>query len=213
MRLNNSFIFYDLEATSKTTPEGRKENNDLIQYGGVLVDRNLQIVSSYSTYVKNREPISQEIQDLCKIDPKWCEEAPTFDVASQNIETWAGQHVTNLKNVRQVCWGTHFDENLWRLHYRQYNRQYPWSGTCFDVKSWAVLYLALNGHRSDKIKIEHVISILGLESKLQELMPDGHWHHALYDSFAAALIAIECFKRMEGAFFMEGKRYKVVKDE
>jgi len=203
LKLNNNLVVFDLEATSKKTDAGRTVNNDIIQIGAVLINREFKVVSEFDTLVKNREVISDEITTLTGITNDACATAPTFDDASRQFEGWIGQHVTNIKNVRLVAWGTHFDEDMLRKHYAQYNRDYPYSGTVFDVKTWAMLYMMLHGQRTDKLKMEHVAKFMGL-------VPTGAYHNALVDARMEGAIALKVFETLGSCFFLDGKPFKVV---
>jgi inhibitor of KinA sporulation pathway (predicted exonuclease) len=52
MKLNNDLLVIDLETTSGRDEDGNQTNNDIIQIGAVLLDRELKFVGCFDSLVK-----------------------------------------------------------------------------------------------------------------------------------------------------------------
>ena len=84
-----------------------------------------------------------------------------------------------------------------RRAYGRYDRPFPFSGTAIDVKTLAMLWMALSGRRTDKFGVETVASAMGIQ-------PEGRYHRALTDAVTEAKILQRVFADLEGGFFAPG---------
>jgi inhibitor of KinA sporulation pathway (predicted exonuclease) len=84
-----------------------------------------------------------------------------------------------------------------RRTYAHYGRPFPFSGTCFDVKTLAMLWTALSGRRTDKLGVDSVASAMGIQ-------PEGRYHRALTDAVTEAKILQRIFADLESGFFVPG---------
>lgn len=94
--------------------------------------------------------------------------------------------------------GNYFDIPLLRKAYAHYGLPFPFSGTCFDVKTMAMTWMALSGRRTDKLGVETVASAM-------DIQPDGRYHRALTDAVSEAKILKRVFADLLGGFFAPGQ--------
>jgi inhibitor of KinA sporulation pathway (predicted exonuclease) len=201
MRLNNELIVFDLEATSNQEDAAEKPavqtNNFIIEIGAAFLDRDLKLIDTFQCLVRPEETITPFITEITSITPEMCEGQPLWKEIASEFETWIKRHCENIKRVRLSAWGTYFDMPLLRRAYARYDRPFPFSGTCIDVKTLALLWAALSGRRSDKLGVETVASAMGIQ-------PDGRYHRALTDAVTEAKILQRVFADLEGGFFVPG---------
>lgn len=198
MRLNNELIVFDLEATSNQEAVDERPavqtNNFIIEIGAALLDRELKLVDTFERLVRPEEPITPFITHVTSITPEMCEGQPLWKDVAPEFEAWVARHCDNIKRVRLAAWGTYFDIPLLRRAYAHYDRPFPFSGTGFDVKTLAMLWMALSGRRTDKLGVETVATAMGIQ-------PDGRYHRALTDAVTEAKILQRLFTDLEGGFF------------
>jgi len=201
MRLNNELVVLDLEATSNQESADEKpaiQTNDfIIEIGAAFLDRDLKLIDTFQRLVRPEEPITPFITEITSITPQMCEGQPLWKEIAADFETWIMRHCDNIKRVRLSAWGNYFDMTLLRRSYARYGRPFPFSGTCFDVKSFAMLWKALSGRRTDKLGVDTVASAMGVQ-------PDGRYHRALTDAVTEAKILQRVFADLEGGFFAPG---------
>jgi len=201
MRLNNELIVLDLEATSNQEDADDKPtvqtNNFIIEIGAAFLDRDLKLVDTFEHLVRPEEPITPFITQITSITPEMCEGQPLWKEVAPEFEAWIMSHCDNIKRVRLCAWGTYFDIPLLRRAYGRYERPFPFSGTCFDVKTFALMWTALSGRRTDKLGVETVASMMGVQ-------PEGRYHRALTDAVTEAKILQRIFADLEGGFFAPG---------
>ena len=201
MRLNNELVVLDLEATSNQEISGERPavqtNNFIIEIGAAFLDRDLKIVDTFERLVRPEEPITAFITEITSITPEMCAGQPLWKEVASEFEDWVARHCGSIKRVRLCAWGNYFDMRLLRDVYARYDRPFPFSGTCFDVKTLAMLWMALGGRRTDKLGVETVASAMGIE-------PDGRYHRALTDAVTEAKILQRVCADLEGGFFAPG---------
>ena len=201
MRLNNELIVLDLEATSNQEDAAERPavqtNNFIIEIGAAFLDRDLKLVDTFQRLVRPEEPITPFITEITSITPEMCEGQPLWGEIASEFESWIMRHCDNIKRVRLCAWGTYFDMPLLRRTYDRYGRPFPFSGTCFDVKTLAMLWTALSGRRTDKLGVETVASMMGVQ-------PEGRYHRALTDAVTEAKILQRVCADLEGGFFAPG---------
>lgn len=203
MKLNNDLIVLDLETTAGQDEHGNQTNNDIIQIGAVLLDRNLNFVQSFGSLVKPREPVSQFITELTGITDEAAQAARPFTDVVREMEQTFFPLITNTKNIRLCAWGTYFDIPILRRQYREYQLDYPFSGTAFDVKTLAMLWMSLSDRRTDKLSVEHVANVMGIEA-------DGTYHDALVDAKTEASILQRIFDDLNKGVFFNGQLIKLM---
>jgi DNA polymerase III epsilon subunit-like protein len=199
MKLHNELIVFDLEATSTREPsEDRppvQTNNFIIEIGAAFLNRELQIVDTFEQLVRPEEPISPFITELTGITPHMCESQPLWKEAAPKFEAWVTQHARNFKSARLCAWGNYFDVPLLRRCYERYALPYPFSGTCFDAKTIAMMWCSLSGHRTDKLGVDAVARLMGIE-------PEGAFHRAKADAVVEARIVQRVFRDLDGGTFV-----------
>jgi len=201
MRLNNELIVFDLEATSNQEDAAEKPavqtNNFIIEIGAAFLDRDLKLVDTFEHLVRPEEPITPFITQITSITPEMCADQPLWKEVAPEFEAWIMRHCDNIKRVRLCAWGTYFDIPLLRRAYGRYERPFPFSGTCFDVKTFALMWTALSGRRTHKLGVETVASMMGVQ-------PEGRYHRALTDAVTETKILQRVFADLEGGFFAPG---------
>lgn len=201
MRLNNELIVLDLEATSNQEETGERPavqtNNFIIEIGAAFLDRDLKLVDTFQSLVRPEEPITPFITQITSITPEMCASQRLWKEVAPEFEAWIMSHCDNIKRVRLSAWGTYFDIPLLRRAYGRYERPFPFSGTCFDAKTFAMMWTALSGRRTDKLGVETVASMMGIQ-------PEGRYHRALTDAVTEARILQRVFADLEGGFFAPG---------
>lgn len=201
MRLNNELVVLDLEATSNQEVADERPavqtNNFIIEIGAALLDRDLKLIDTFQRLVRPEEPITAFITEITSITPEMCEGQPLWKEIASEFEAWVTHHCGNLKRARLSAWGNYFDISLMRRIYAHYDRPFPFSGTCIDVKTLAMLWAALSGRRTDKLGVETVASAMGIQ-------PEGRYHRALTDAVTEAKILQRIFADLDGGFFVPG---------
>ena len=201
MRLNNELVVLDLEATSNQEVAADRPavqtNNFIIEIGAAFLDRDLKLVDTFQRLVRPEEPITPFITQITSITPEMCAGQPLWKEVAPEFEAWIMRHCDNIKRVRLCAWGTYFDIPLLRRAYGRYERPFPFSGTCFDVKTFAMLWTAMSGRRTDKLGVETVASMMGIQ-------PEGRYHRALTDAVTEAKILQRVFADLESGFFAPG---------
>lgn len=209
MKLNQDIIVFDLEATSGKDVLGFQTNNYIIDIGAVYIKKDtLEIVDSFSSLVKPEEYITEFIEKLTGITNAMTDTERLFDEVAKDFEAWARKHAgDNLKKVLLAAWGNYFDIPLLRKLYMKYHMEYPFIGSCLDVKTLAVAWLALSGHRTDKHSVEHVSDVMGIK-------PDGAYHRAIVDAKCEGQIFQRVFRDLDQGMFIhvaDGKPRQHVK--
>jgi inhibitor of KinA sporulation pathway (predicted exonuclease) len=200
MKIIQDLVVLDLEATSSQDDDGFQKNDWIIQIAAVYLKRNdqnnsLSKLNDFNRIVKPKEDISEFIESLTGISNEAVQDKNYFDVVGQEFLEWVASN-GSIKNVRLCAWGNYFDIPLLRKNYQYYKINYPFSGTAFDVKTYASLWMMLSGRRTDKLSVEHVCNIMGLS-------PKGKYHDALTDAHAEADILLRIFDDLSNGFFIE----------
>jgi DNA polymerase III epsilon subunit-like protein len=201
MQLNNEIVVFDLEATASvdTSEHGPpiQMNNYIIEIGATFLDRELTLVDTFSHLVRPEEPISSFITELTRITPEMCETQPLWKDVAPEFEAWVAKWRTNIKTVRLCAWGNYFDVPLLRRSYQRYGLPFPFSGTCFDAKTIAMMWCSLSGRRTDKLSVKSVAKDMGIA-------PEGDYHRALTDAVTEAKIIQRVFKDLDSGVFVQG---------
>lgn len=203
MKIIQDFVVFDLEATSSNNLDGFQTNDWIIQIAAVYLKRNeqnnkLEKVSEFNKLVKPKEKISDFITKLTGISNESVENENYFDEVGPQFTNWVNS-LGNIKNVRLCAWGNYFDIPLLRKNYEKYLIPYPFSGTAFDVKTYASLWMMLSGRRTDRLSVEHVADIMGVK-------PEGKYHDALTDAQVTSNILLKVFDDLDqGVFIYEDK--------
>ena len=100
------YIIFDLEATC--WEEKNDKVKEVIEIGAVKVDKNLEIVDTFSQFVK--PIINPKLTDFCKsltsIKQKDMDDAKYFNEAIKNFEDWI---LSSGKTAKLISWG-HYDK-------------------------------------------------------------------------------------------------------
>lgn len=159
-------VIFDLETTQTLTgiPE-------IIEIGAVKVDRELDSVDVFETFVKPRDMsgVTPHIERLTGISPRDLLEAPSFD------DIWEGfAKFTGYNQSRLCSWGTAFDVAILREEYKRRNLGYPHLQAPVDASSVVWSLGALWGMR---------FSGMGLQSACDRFGVNRHnTHRALGDA-------------------------------
>lgn len=198
--LNTDLLVIDLEATAGVDKDGNQTNNFIIDIGAVLLNRELQVVSTFETLVKPEEEISEFITKLTHIDNKMVEDEDLFPVAIDRFHNWLNNSLDgrSIKKVRLCAWGTYFDIPLLRKVYNKYKLDFPFSGTAFDIKTMALMWHSLSGRKTDKLQVSTV-------AKAMNISAEGSYHRAITDAKVEAEILKRVWNDLQG-FFIEGKK-------
>lgn len=198
--LNTDLLVIDLEATAGTDKDGNQTNNYIIDIGAVLLNRELEVVSTFETLVRPEEEISDFISKLTHIDNKMVENEDLFPVAIERFHNWLNNSLEgrSIKKVRLCAWGTYFDIPLLRKVYNKYKVTFPFSGTAFDIKTMALMWHSLSGRKTDKLQVSTV-------ARAMNISVDGTYHRAITDAKVEAEILKRVWNDLQG-FFIEGKK-------
>jgi ATP-dependent DNA helicase DinG len=193
-KLSNDIIVIDLEATAGTDKDGHQTNDFIIDIGAVLLDKDLEIIGSFSETVRPEESISPFIAELTGISDDMVAQRPLWSKVGEDFQQWVRQRSGNPKKARLAAWGNYFDIPLLRKSYQRYKMPYPFSGTAIDVKTLAFTWLAFSGRRTDKLNLEILAKHLNIE-------PEGEYHRAITDAKVTALVMKEIWSQLQGVFF------------
>lgn len=205
MKIINDLVVLDLETTASEDEKGFQKNDWIIQVGAVYLKKTedrkgLEKVGTFDKLVQPQEPISQFIEELTGVTQEAVNQAPMFDVVGQEFLDWT-RSFGNPKQLRICCWGNYFDMPVLRKNYEAYGFKMPFSGTAFDIKTYASLWMMLSGRRADKLSVEHVARIMGIE-------PSGKYHNALVDAETEADILLRIFDDLDGGVFIDSELFK-----
>ena len=200
MKIVQDLIVFDLEATSSENPKGYQENKNIIQIGATYLKRidneRYEMSDSFHQLVQPTNAIiSPFIEELTGVTNEKVKDAPLFTEASEMFVNWA-RGLGNIKNVRLCAWGTYFDMPLLRKHFNERSLKFPFSGTAYDAKTWACLWLMLSGRRTDKMSVEHL-------AKLMEIPQIGKYHDAEVDAIMTAKIVQRIMSDLDNGFFVD----------
>ncbi|QEN03938.1 exonuclease domain-containing protein [Thiospirochaeta perfilievii] len=197
--LNTDLLVIDLEATAGVDENGNQTNNYIIDLGAVLLNKNLEIVSSFESLVKPEEEITEFITNLTKIDNDMVKDEDLFPEVSNRLLKWLVDSLEgrSIKKIRLCAWGTYFDIPLLRSVYSKYSLNYPFSGTSFDIKTMALMWHSLSGKKTDKLQVSTVAKEMGIKA-------DGFYHRALTDALVETKILQRVWLDLQG-FFLEDK--------
>ena len=169
MRLNNELVVFDLEATSNQEDADSRPalqtNNFIIEIGAAFLDRDLKLIDTFERLVRPEEPITPFITEITSITPAMCKGQPLWKDIGPEFEAWVSRHCQNIKRVRLAAWGNYFDIPLLRRAYAHYNLPFHFSGTCIDVKTMAMAWIALSGRRPDTLGVETVASTMNMRPR------------------------------------------------
>jgi DNA polymerase III epsilon subunit-like protein len=190
MRFNNPVVVFDLETTAC-------DNQAITEIGAVVLDEDLRLCDKmFQSYVRPDFPVTQRSLEITGHDPKVLAEAPPWSSVVHEFENWVDDHAhENVKKVRLAAWGNYFDINVLRAQYKRHGVVYPFSGTCLDVKTVALMWAALSGRRTDKMSVQHC-------AEEMSLVPTGPYHSALVDALMTARIFQRVMKEISGGVWL-----------
>jgi DNA polymerase III epsilon subunit-like protein len=167
MNLPTKYIAIDIETTDADHRLG-----DVIQIGAVVVNEDLSMGSTFSTYLKPESSFrNPEAMAVNKITEETLESAPTSDRALANFETFCKFQAGDRPML--AAWGTYFDVTFLREFYHHIGRKWPFSYRCLDLKTIAIWEASKRGESAEGGVSKH-LELLGLEF-------EGEQHDALAD--------------------------------
>jgi DNA polymerase III epsilon subunit-like protein len=104
-KLSNDIIVIDLEATAGTDKDGHQTNDFIIDIGAVLLDKDLEIIGSFSETVRPEESISPFIAELTGISDDMVAQRPLWSKVGEDFQQWVRQRSGNPKKARLAAWG------------------------------------------------------------------------------------------------------------
>lgn len=205
MKWNHDLIFFDLETTDQ-------EPHRLLQIGACYLPKTNVFswdgpTATYASFVRSADPseVSEFVTELTGITPEIVAESRPVDVVLTEFESWIIQYCTKISKPRLAYWGGGgFDVRVLRAEYERLERRFPFSGTMFDVKTLAAVWLGLSHQRNDE---------LGLETVVEKMQGHGDylWHDAMHDAAATAEVFQHVLRSLStGMFLPNGQRLQVV---
>ena len=164
------YIIFDLEATC--WEDKTDKTNEVIEIGAVKLDENLEIVDTFSEYVK--PVINPVLSDFCKtltsIFQGDVDNAKTFKGAMDDFDKWI---LAEGNNVRLLSWG-HYDKKQILTESALKN----YSGNI--IKLLEDKHISLK-HEFAKIRKERTCGMAKALAKLNLLLEGAH-HRGLDDA-------------------------------
>jgi DNA polymerase-3 subunit epsilon len=201
MKLSNPLIIFDLECTSNQETSAsrpkKQENNYIIEIGAVILDTNLKIKGQFSSLVRPEEKITPFIEQHTGITNNMVRNEDLWPDVASKFHSWVEKNVDKgFKNARLAAWGNYFDITVLKAMYDKYDMTYPFSGTAFDCKTIAGMWLALSGRGTNKMSLGHVASVVNVE-------PEGKYHRALTDAMVTAKIVRRSMEDLSEGYFLK----------
>ena len=148
-------VIFDLETTQTLTgiPE-------IIEIGAVKVDRELESVDVFETFVKPRDisGVDRHIERLTGISPHDLADAPSFDDIWEDFAKFTGYNQSRL-----CSWGTAFDVAILREEYKRRNLGYPHLHAPIDASSVVWTVGALWGIRFSGMSLQGACDRFGVD--------------------------------------------------
>ncbi|MCR2802974.1 ATP-dependent DNA helicase DinG [Paenibacillus soyae] len=181
------FAVLDLETT------GHGADDDILQVGVVIVDEQLDIVKTYSSFVKPTVPIPTFITGLTGITEEMVKNAPELNDVLLDLIPLLDEAVLVAHNVG-------FDAGF-------LNQALDRCG-----------YMHFTGRRLDTVELLRIfypsITTYQLGAVAEQFGIDGHQHHqADSDAMATALIFIEITKKLRSLPLLTAQRLSALIDE
>lgn len=195
MKFNFHTIVFDIETTNE-------DDKCIIEIGATFLDKELHIIDHFQSLVFPSHPVTDFVVELTGHTREKLKEAPGFIDVAQKFEEWALKCSGNIKHCRLAAWGNYFDINVLRHDYWSYEREFPFSGTCIDIKTIGLAYCYLAGKRTDSLSVSKMAEYLGI-------IPHGQYHRADVDAFVTTKIYVECLKRIQGGVWIDSKYIKI----
>lgn len=181
------FAVLDLETT------GHSSDDDILQVGLVIVSEELEIIDTYSSFVRPNIPIPAFITQLTGIDETVVADAPTLK------EVIAGL-VPLLDDAVLVAHNVGFDAGFLNQALARCGRR-PFAGRRLDtIELLRILYPTINTYQ------------LGAVSELFGIPHDQH-HRADSDANATALLLIETVKKLRKLPLLTLQRLSTLVDD
>lgn len=193
---SNPLLIFDLELTA---PDDARGDSELIEIGAVLLDPDFQERGHFSALIRPEQPLNPRIAALTGITDEMLAEADSFAAVIERFEAWLSAHIPDLMRLRLSAWGIHGDIPALRAAYARCGRPWPFAGSAVDVKSIAMVWLALSGRRTDKAGLFKV-------AKHMQLLPIGAWHRALVDAEITARVLVRVFSDLDTGVFILDRR-------
>lgn len=196
------YVIYDTETTGLTG------NDEVVEFGAIVTDENLNAKKAYKFYSFTQVPFSEQAQKITGLTPTIVRDLSNGKVFEDN---WCRLPFVGDKDIVWVSYSTNgFDERL--INQTLYNNGLPKydfgkrrktivrgsGGYVFDVYA-AIKYKVNNG--KDK-KLEQVLNGIGIpESNLNKIyhsvgIDDCTFHDALYDACSLYIILYSYRERL-----------------
>jgi DNA polymerase III epsilon subunit-like protein len=193
MKWNNHIVVFDLETTAC-------DQQAITEIGAVVLDPELdRVVGRFQSFVLPDYPVTKRAWEITGHNPEDLARAPAWPDVAKMFEDWVVATCGNIKRVRLAAWGNYFDINVLRNQYARHGLPYPFSGTCIDVKTAALMWAACSGRRTDKLSVEQCAEHMGLT-------PSGSYHRADVDADMTAQIFQRAMYELAGGVWI-GKQY------
>lgn len=196
MKFHNPFIVFDLETTDE-------EPRCILEIGAVALSAKMEPLGSFQTLVKPVFEPSQRVLELIGRERAAFAAAPSFAEAASGFERFVTNLCGSIKKARLAAWGNYFDVNVLRGDYARNGLTFPFSGTCIDVKTVAILWHAMSGRRTDKLSVASTAKEMGVEIS-------SPLHQALTDAQVTANI-LRCATQQMAEGVWIGKQYVEVR--
>lgn len=197
MRWSSSVVVFDLETTG--TPE-----QAITEIGAVVLTRDLhRVIGRFQSFVKPDFPVSEHVWAITGHRPEDLTTADSWPAVAKRFEEWVEQKTGgNLKKCRLAAWGNYFDINVLRAQYARHELPYPFSGTCIDVKTAALMWCSASGRRTDTLTVKSC-------AEEMRLTPQGEYHRADVDADMTGQIFQQVMADLSGGVWI-GKQFVAV---
>lgn len=200
MKFNNPIIVFDLETTGCDTQA-------ITEIGAVILDGNLDAIGEWESFVKPDVPVTEKAFEITQHKPEWLNNARPWSEVGSEFESWVEATTKrNIKQARLAAWGNYFDVNVMRSQYARYGLAMPFSGTCLDVKTAALMWCALSGKRTDSLSVSKCADYMSFK-------PCGQYHRALVDADMTSRIFQRVMEEISGGVWIANQYITVAKKD
>jgi DNA polymerase III epsilon subunit-like protein len=197
MKWNNHIVVFDLETTGC-------DRQAITEIGAVALTGDLSRVEGrFQSLVYPDYPVTEKSLEITGHNPDELMAADPWPKVVVAFEMWISQQTGKPTNrSRLAAWGNYFDVNVLRNQYGRHGLAYPFSGTCIDVKTAALMWAACSGRRTDSLSVEGC-------AKEMNLTPLGPYHRADVDADMTGQIFGRVMYELAGGVWI-GKQYVYV---
>jgi DNA polymerase-3 subunit epsilon len=195
MRFKFPIIVFDLETTGC-------QHQAVTEIGAVALTGDLSRVEGrFQSLVYPDFLVTEKSLEITGHNPDELMAADPWPKVAVSFEMWISQQTGKPANrSRLAAWGNYFDVNVIRNQYARHGLDYPFSGTCIDVKTAALMWCALSGRSTDSLSVEKCAKHIGLE-------PVGRYHRADVDAEMTGQIFERVMADLAGGVWVGPKQY------